>query len=339
MGSEGGMSWDSHFDFLSGPLPKPIIWAEPGPVIATYSSVVIWCQGSWEAQEYLLHKKRSIDPWDRQLPLESMNKAKFRIDHMADIYADIYTCYYRSSSGLSEHSDILELVMTGAYEKPSLSVWPSFDVISGESIIMKCSSSLGFGRFILMHKGKHNLSWTLDSQKHSNQPSEALFPLDSVTHKHNGTFRCYGYFRNQPQVWSKSSNPLELLVSESKDQSPTTTQNGLGKYQKVLIGVLVSFLLIFFLLILLILFRHKYKGKNKKPDASAKDTPPEDSEELDSWIPPDEEPQRIVYAQDTTTNEPQHVTYAQVCSRTREMTITGTSKQPSQEEDTDPTFY
>ncbi|KAL6086811.1 hypothetical protein STEG23_038383, partial [Scotinomys teguina] len=43
-------------------------------------------------------------------------------------------------------------------------------------------------------------------------------------------------------------------------------EQGLGSYQKVLIGVLVTLLLLFFLLLLLILFRYQHKCKEKKAD-------------------------------------------------------------------------
>lgn len=101
----------------------------------------------------------------------------------------------------------------GAYENPSLSVYPSSNVTSGVSISFSCSSSIVFGRFILIQEGKHGLSWTLDSQHQANQPSYATFVLDAVTPNHNGTFRCYGFFRNEPQVWSKPSNSLDLMIS------------------------------------------------------------------------------------------------------------------------------
>ncbi|XP_076783839.1 leukocyte immunoglobulin-like receptor subfamily B member 4A isoform X1 [Arvicanthis niloticus] len=309
----------------AGLLPKPIIWAEPGSMIALYKPVIIWCQGSSEAQEYLLHKERSKDPWDKQLPLETRNKAKFNIQYMTASYAGIYKCYYKTAAGFSEHSDAMELVMTGAYENPSLSVWPSPDVTSGVPIAFNCSSSIGLGKFILIQEGKPNLTWILDSQHQANQLFYATFVLDAVTPNHNGTFRCYGFFRNDPQVWSQSSNPLDLMVSETKDQSFTTPKDGLEEYQKILIGVLVSFLLLFFLLLLLILTRYRYSCKKKKANASVENTQSEDNAELNSLNPPDEDPQGIVYAQvkpsrlrkDTTSKETQVVTYAQLCSRTQ----------------------
>uniref|UniRef100_A0A8C2MMQ2 Ig-like domain-containing protein n=1 Tax=Cricetulus griseus TaxID=10029 RepID=A0A8C2MMQ2_CRIGR len=256
--------WDSPFDFLTGSLPRPIIWAEPGSLIVLHMPVTIWCQGSWKAQEYRLHKEGIIDPWDRQYPLETKNKAKFYIQRMSALHAGIYKCSYMIPGGRSEHSDTLQLVLIGAYEKPSLSIWPRPAVSSGESITMNCSSPLRFGIFILIQDGNSNLSWTLDLEQQVKKQFQAHFVLDSVTTNHNGTFRCYGYFRNDPQVWSSSKSL---------------------------------------------------------------DTHPEESLELDSWNPPDEDPQRIVYAQhkpssnsvklqETTSKEPQEVTYAQLSSKT-----------------------
>uniref|UniRef100_A0A8C2MKT1 Ig-like domain-containing protein n=1 Tax=Cricetulus griseus TaxID=10029 RepID=A0A8C2MKT1_CRIGR len=310
--------WDSPFDFLTGSLPRPIIWAEPGSLIVLHMPVTIWCQGSWKAQEYRLHKEGIIDPWDRQYPLETKNKAKFYIQRMSALHAGIYKCSYMIPGGRSEHSDTLQLVLIGAYEKPSLSIWPRPAVSSGESITMNCSSPLRFGIFILIQDGNSNLSWTLDLEQQVKKQFQAHFVLDSVTTNHNGTFRCYGYFRNDPQVWSSSSDPVNVLVSESKNQSGIHTESGLGRYQKVLIGVLVTLLLIFFLVLLLLLFCYLCKSKEKNTGKS---------DEIDLGNPPDEDPQRIVYAQhkpssnsvklqETTSKEPQEVTYAQLSSKT-----------------------
>ncbi|GAB1303432.1 Leukocyte immunoglobulin-like receptor subfamily B member 4A [Apodemus speciosus] len=283
-----GLIVEPRMEVQAGLLPKPIIWAEPGSVIAKDTPVIIWFQGSWVAWEFHLYKERSVDPWDTQFPLEPRNKANFNIQQMTTVYAGIYKCYYRSAAGLSEHSDAMELVLTGAYEKPRLSVWPGTNVTSGVSIVFTCNSYMGFGRFILIQDGKHNLSWTLDSQHKANPPSKATFVLDAVTPNHTGTFRCYGFFRNKPQVWSKSSDPLDLMVSDTKDPSPAPTEDGL------------------------ILFRYPRHSKKKAEDLAG-------AMGMAIQTPPEEDPQGIVYAQvkpsrlrtDTTSKETQAVIYAQ----------------------------
>lgn len=125
------------FDFFTGHLPKPIIWAEPGSVIAAYTSVIIWCWGSWEAQYYYLDKEKSVNPWDTQVPLETRNKAKFNIPSMTTSYAGIYKCYYESAAGFSEHSDAMELVMTGEWTSGNHA-----QALSSEGDLFSRSSSL-----------------------------------------------------------------------------------------------------------------------------------------------------------------------------------------------------
>ncbi|GAB1302592.1 Leukocyte immunoglobulin-like receptor subfamily B member 4A [Apodemus speciosus] len=273
-----------------GNLPKPIIWTEPGSVIALYKPVIIWCQGSWEAQKYHLYKEGSADPWDSQFPLETGNKAKFNIRYMTARYAGIYKCYYKSDAGFSEHSDAMELVMTG------------------------------FGRFILIQEGKHHLSWTLDSQHKANLPSQATFVLDAVTPNHTGTFRCYGFLEMNHRCGQNQVTPLTSWSQDTKDQSPAPTEDGLETHWKILTGVLASFLLLlFFLLLCLILFRYRRRSKKKAEDVAG-------AEGTAIQTLPDENPQGIMYAQvkpsrlrtDTTSKENQAVIYTQLCSRTQE---------------------
>ncbi|CAK6437444.1 unnamed protein product [Pipistrellus nathusii] len=100
----------------AGDVPKPSIWADPGPIVTNGSSVTIWCQGSLQASAYLLYKEKDSETWETRIAQNSSNMASFLIGATTSSHAGLYWCaYYSTGNTLSERSDPLFLVVTGEW--------------------------------------------------------------------------------------------------------------------------------------------------------------------------------------------------------------------------------
>ncbi|XP_015417918.1 PREDICTED: leukocyte immunoglobulin-like receptor subfamily A member 6, partial [Myotis davidii] len=236
--------WDQ---VQAGDVPKPSIWADPGPIVTNGSSVTIWCQEHLQASAYVLYKERGSEPLDTRIPQNPSNKAGFLIEATTPSHAGLYHCaYYTTGDILSERSDPLLLVVTGMYPAPSLSAQPSPVVASGGNVSLSCSSQFTSGPFHLLKEGGADPPQHMEAElrMHAGRSkAQAIFPLGPVSTSHGGSYRCYGSSSSYPNVWSQPSAPLHIKVT------------GLKWYLIVLIGVSVALVLL--LSLFLFLLRHQ----------------------------------------------------------------------------------
>ncbi|XP_023620546.1 leukocyte immunoglobulin-like receptor subfamily A member 3 isoform X2 [Myotis lucifugus] len=210
-----------------GVVPKPSIWADPGPIVTRGSPVAIWCQGSLQAEAYVLYKERGSSPLDTRIPQDSSNKASFLNEAMTPSHAGLYQCkYYTPGNIVSERSDPLLLVVTGVYPAPSLSARPSPVVASGGNVSLSCSSQTS-GTFHLLTEGGADPPQHMEAEPRTYDGRwQAIFPLGPVSPSHGGTYRCYGSPSSNPNVWSQPSDPLHIEVTGVHREPALSAQPG-----------------------------------------------------------------------------------------------------------------
>ncbi|XP_053770976.1 leukocyte immunoglobulin-like receptor subfamily B member 4 isoform X3 [Desmodus rotundus] len=275
--------WDQ---IHAGVPPKPSIWADPGPIVSKGSPVTIWCQGSLQADGYILYKERNSEPWMTSIPEASIKKTGFLIQSMSSQNAGPYQCAYSTGGSLSQLSEPLLLVVAGEHSAPSLSAHPGLVVASGENVSLLCSSQSTWDTFhLLKERGAEPPQHRKSEWRSSERRWQAVFPVGPVSSSHGGTYRCYGSSNSTPNVWSQSSDPLHLGVT------------GLPLSLNVLIGVSVALVLLLSLLLFLFLHHQRQSRGRTSADAAMKDPLPGQGVELDPQNGPHDNSKEVTYAQ------------------------------------------
>ncbi|XP_074076345.1 platelet glycoprotein VI-like [Macrotis lagotis] len=189
-------------------LPKPFLRVDKGHLGPEGRSVTFRCQGPWWTVVYRLEKDLESETI-KIMDVESSGEGQFLIENVTVKDAGTYSCLYEHSSGWSEHSNPLQLLVTGLHDPPSLSALPSSQVASGQQVTLQCHSERWYERFALYKDGEE-ISYSL-AQPHGREV-QTNFSIQAVTPAHGGTYRCYSFDSNKPYWWSAPSSPLVLRV-------------------------------------------------------------------------------------------------------------------------------
>nr|ATZ76119.1 truncated KIR2DL4 [Pongo abelii] len=178
-----------------GGQDKPFCSAWPSAVVPQGGHVTLRCHYRRGFNIFTLYKKDGVP-----VP-ELYNRIfwnSFLISPVTPAHAGTYRCrgfHPHSPTEWSAPSNPLVIMVTGLYEKPSLSAQPGPTVCAGENVTLSCSSWSSFDMYHLSREGEaHQLR--LPAVPSINGTFQADFPLGPATHR--GTYRCFGSFRGSP---------------------------------------------------------------------------------------------------------------------------------------------
>ncbi|KAM6223572.1 T-cell-interacting, activating receptor on myeloid cells protein 1-like [Rhynchocyon petersi] len=204
-------------------LPKPNLTAWPTSVVPPKSKVTLRCRTSIGKVNFALRKEGDVLKF-LQPPDSAENQAEFPLNDLQHHNSGNYTCeYYRRPTPyfISPPSDVLLLLVTGNFTKPSLQAHPSPKMTLGGNVTLQCqkpSHVLESARFILLKEGNPE-----PIQHMSPVGNTADFSLQTVTFSDTGNYSCVYYQTDSPFMASNYSNSLEIQVTA---HSPVNASSG-----------------------------------------------------------------------------------------------------------------
>ncbi|XP_054566048.1 leukocyte immunoglobulin-like receptor subfamily A member 2 [Eptesicus fuscus] len=209
----------------NGNLLPAVMTAQPGSMVLYKERVTILCQGPTDAKAYEIYKVEDPEPRDARKLLVAGKTSTLYIQEIKPDQTGLYHCSYKRGGHWSPISNILLLVMTGSYDKPSLSSMSGTVVAPGDNVKLQCFSRIKFEAFILTKEDAPRFTQRQSSTAQDNG-QQTTFHLDRVTATQAGTYRCYGAFNEDPYVWSHPSDPLKLEVRGSYDKPSLSSMSG-----------------------------------------------------------------------------------------------------------------
>ncbi|XP_072872036.1 killer cell immunoglobulin-like receptor 3DS1 isoform X1 [Chlorocebus sabaeus] len=244
---------------VTGVHRKPSLLALPGPLVKSGETVILQCSSDTVFGHFFLQSEVTFEE-----PLHLVgelrgggSQANYSIRPTMSALPGTYRCYgsvTHSPYVLSAPSDPLDIMITGLYDKPSLSAQPGPTVQAGENVTLSCSSQNSFDVYHLSREGEAR-ELRLPAVPSVNRTFQADFPLGPSTH--GGTYRCFGSFHIAPYEWSDPSDPLSVSVTGNPSStwpspSEPSCKTGITRHLPIVIrytvATIIFTILLFFLL-------------------------------------------------------------------------------------------
>ncbi|XP_015417145.1 PREDICTED: T-cell-interacting, activating receptor on myeloid cells protein 1, partial [Myotis davidii] len=330
--------------------PRPSLRAWPSSMPPANSDVTLRCSMPVEEVDFrdIKFALRKNNASFKFSPDSPSGLAKFHLSDIKTSDAGEYTCEYRTESPTrrSPPSDVLLLLVTGNFPKPSLKAHQRGEVTAGENVTLQCQKPrhvIEPHMFALLKKGT-----STPIQLQGPVKTETNFSLPSVTVNDTGAYSCVYYQRKAPFHASEPSDELTISVTGTQGmdtaaddeatksatstelatlecgsshtplltdetESPKRAGAALGTTEIILI-VIVPLL---FLLTAFLICKYTCCGaalkkmtKSSPPSKKAEEVATDASPAMQSWSPALDEGAQLSRAE-----EPQGVTYAELNTR------------------------
>lgn len=183
--------------------------------------MTISCEVTTGAREYRLYKEGGPHPWRTRNTPKTTNKAQFLIPSIEQRSGGIYRCYYKTPTGWSEHSDPLELAVTGERTlSPKLST--SGKGSTFKSVLSHSSTLEGNAAWIVpLNTLQLSLLGLYSKPSLSTQPSNVVNSGETVT------LQCVSTLGFNRFVLTKEGEQKWSLIQESEFINSTGQFQGL----------------------------------------------------------------------------------------------------------------
>ncbi|XP_053121860.1 T-cell-interacting, activating receptor on myeloid cells protein 1-like isoform X2 [Hemicordylus capensis] len=193
--------------------PKPSISVNPSGAVTLGGNVTIHCKSKgYQQMEFYLQKAASsyVDTLSTKVAEEE--EAIFPISHAKQSDAGIYWCRYCAKAFCeqqwSDSSDRLYINVTDpSLPKPFIKVRPRGQSPPGVNVTIECQGPENAMNFFL-HKSNNLIA----SQMVGPARDTANFSFTMERLEDAGSYSCQYRLRGSPFVWSKPSDPVELLL-------------------------------------------------------------------------------------------------------------------------------
>ncbi|XP_039100038.1 T-cell-interacting, activating receptor on myeloid cells protein 1 isoform X3 [Hyaena hyaena] len=220
------------------PLPKPSLRAWPSSVVPHGSNITLQCRAPTKDVDFALRKGDIfLDSSPSLASTEGL--AEFHLTDLRNSQAGVYTCeLYRLKLPYmrSLPSNLVLLLVTGYWPKPSLQAQQRGVVTAGDNVTLQCQRPDDVFRPIMFALLKAGATGPI--QLRTPVGNETDFSLQTVTAEDSGNYSCV-YFQIQAPFWtSLPSEPLEIRVRETIERnSPEGAETGLGAVGIALVAV------------------------------------------------------------------------------------------------------